>query len=206
MSKIGRADSRTDGPVATEMTRRVGMPLYDFRARSCGRTFEELGAADAPAPACRDAAAKPRGWCPWGAATGRRGLDRLGGQWPTRAAGAPTCGPFGPPTRRHLPGVDARGGISPLEDGEGGSGDAGRERRAGAPGGLGAVRGQARVPGGRERAGKTAAQGGGNAFFAGRGRLPLVSRHALPGGPSEAMPRPFITPGPCSGPWRPCGT
>lgn len=28
------------------------MPLYDFQCRSCGRTFEELDAAEAPALAC----------------------------------------------------------------------------------------------------------------------------------------------------------
>ncbi len=36
------------------------MPLYDFHCASCGRTFEELGPADARPPACPACGGKTR--------------------------------------------------------------------------------------------------------------------------------------------------
>lgn len=106
------------------------MPLYDFRCESCGRTFEELGAADAPAPACP------------GCGGGTSRLVSVGRGYRTDAdwiasvtavadkdSRAPHVRAFlAQPTRRTYREWMRGEGIRPLEDGEGERPrDAGRE-------------------------------------------------------------------------------
>ncbi|MFZ5812845.1 MAG: zinc ribbon domain-containing protein [Thermodesulfobacteriota bacterium] len=106
------------------------MPLYDFQCRSCGRRFEELGAADAPAPECPGCGGETRRLVSVG-----RGY-RADADWIASVAEvadkdsrAPHVRAFlARPTRRTYREWMRGEGIRPLEDGEGRCPrDAGRE-------------------------------------------------------------------------------